>query len=268
MAWQRDRNDREVKTRGLLTHSQPSAINSNLHNTSHNEDPISRLVFSTCFDDVFRGNNGEIPYDDAAPVGNAGWSAPDWMVRTEAHRIAIATGLHRIERQAGSGRKTRYYVRWLKDRNISVSGIGQRYFSNSYDIAKRSYAWRQKGSYLTSKIPLFENWKWLSHFAKRRCHNAITHAWLRPWLGTWTIVESSPLTPVLCHRDRFIPGASHILNFRINVSLPGVYWPSVFLFPLLKLYGDAIIWYSKSVANPNSFSSFFTGSWFVLVHKV
>ena len=51
----------------------------------------------------------------------------------------------------------------------------------SYDIAKRSYTWRQKGSYLTSKIPLFENWKWRSHFAKWRCHNAITHAWLRPW---------------------------------------------------------------------------------------
>ena len=75
-------------------------------------------------------------------------------------------------------------------------------------------------------------------------------------LGTWTIVESSPLTPVLCHRDRFIFGASHILNFRINVSLPGVYWPSVFLFPLSKLYGDAIILNSKSVTNPNSYSSF------------
>ena len=68
--------NRDVKTRGLFTHPQPSAINSNLHNTSHNEAPRSRLVFSTCFDDVFRGNSGDIPYD-AAHVVNAGWHTPD-----------------------------------------------------------------------------------------------------------------------------------------------------------------------------------------------
>ena len=28
---------------------------------------------------------------------------------------------------------------------------------------------------------VFVNWKWRSHFAKRRYHNAITHAWLRRW---------------------------------------------------------------------------------------
>ena len=123
--------NREVKTRGLFTHSQPSAINYNLHNTSHNEAPISRLVFSTCFDDVFRGNNGDIPYE-AALVVNAGcirmpdcargieWCAPD------------------CDRQAGSVSKRCYYMR-LKDRKISVSGIAQRYFLNSYDIAKHSY---------------------------------------------------------------------------------------------------------------------------------
>ena len=52
--------NRKVKTRVLFTHPQLSAINSNLHNTSHNEAPRSRLVFSMCFDDVFRGNNGDI----------------------------------------------------------------------------------------------------------------------------------------------------------------------------------------------------------------
>ena len=41
---------------------------SNLHNTSHNEGPRSRLLFSTCFDDDFRGNNGDIPYDAAHVV--------------------------------------------------------------------------------------------------------------------------------------------------------------------------------------------------------
>ena len=100
-------------------------------------------------------------------------SMPDWMLRTEAHRIT----------QAGSVCKRHYYLRWLKDRKISVFGIGQCYFLNSYDIAKRSYTWCQKGSYLTSKIPLFENWKWRSRFAKMRCHNAIMHAWLRPCLS-------------------------------------------------------------------------------------
>ena len=44
---------------------------------------------------------------------------------------------------------------------------------------KTQLSWRLKVSYLTLKIALFENWKGRSHFAKRRYHNAITHAWLR-----------------------------------------------------------------------------------------
>ena len=64
------------KTLGLFTHSQPSAINSNLHNTSHNEAPRSRLVFSTCFDDVFHSNTGDIP-NGTAHVVNTGCVTPD-----------------------------------------------------------------------------------------------------------------------------------------------------------------------------------------------
>ena len=88
--------NREVKTRGPFTHSQPSAINFNLHNTFHNEALRSRLVFSTCFDDVFRGNNGDIPYD-AAHVVNAGLRrierygrAPDYAGLNGSRQVRMA----------------------------------------------------------------------------------------------------------------------------------------------------------------------------------
>ena len=84
----------EVKTRGLFTHSQTLAINSNLHNTSHNEALRFRLVFSTCFDDVFHGNNGVISYD-AAHVVNAGWRRIECYARKRTglrRRAASARG--------------------------------------------------------------------------------------------------------------------------------------------------------------------------------
>ena len=75
MAWQKDRMiNREIKTRGLFTHSQPSAINSNLPSTSHNEAPRSTLV---CFDDVFRCNNGDILYNVCQCRMAPDASAPD-----------------------------------------------------------------------------------------------------------------------------------------------------------------------------------------------
>ena len=124
---------------------------------------------------------------------------PDASAQVEwsAHRIML------IERQAGSVHKRRYYVRWLKDHKTSVSSIGWHYFFNSYDIAKHSYTWRQKGSYLTWKIPLFENWKWRSRFAKRQCHNAITHAWLRPCLQLISIMLLASQVGLTSHLKKY-----------------------------------------------------------------
>ena len=78
MATQKDRTmNREVKTRGLFTHSQPAAINSNLHNTSHNTVPDLVWCFPTWFYDVFRGNNGDSPMTQDNVV-NAGWRRIEW----------------------------------------------------------------------------------------------------------------------------------------------------------------------------------------------
>ena len=73
-----------------------TAINSNLHNTSHNEAPRCRLVFSTClmtFSAVIMG----ISPNDAAHVIEWYGSASDYAGLNDAH--------------GGSVRKTRYYMR-------------------------------------------------------------------------------------------------------------------------------------------------------------
>ena len=70
-------NRGEVKTRGLFTHPQPAAINSNLHNTFHNEVPDLVWCFPTWFYDVFRGNNGDSPMTQHKVV-NAGWRRIEW----------------------------------------------------------------------------------------------------------------------------------------------------------------------------------------------
>ena len=64
-------------------------------------------------------------------------------------------------------------------------------------------------------------------------------------LGAWAIDQSSPLDPALRQGDHFLPGVSHLLHFRLDVSPPGVSWPSAFplllRIPCQGLSGDASV---------------------------
>ena len=134
MVWQKDRMiNCEVKTRGLFTHLQPSAINSNLHNKSHNEDPRSRVVFSTCFDDVFRGNN------DAAHVVNAGSRGCERAGLNGMHgSTPDYAGFNDSRRRAASARGATICAD-QKIAKLAFLASDNVIFFNSNDIAKRSY---------------------------------------------------------------------------------------------------------------------------------
>ena len=97
MALQTDRNDQSRSQNTRSIYSLTAVRHQfNLHNTFHNEALRSRLVFSTCFDNVFRGNNGDIRYD-AAHVVNAGMRrierygrAPDYAGLNGSRQVRMA----------------------------------------------------------------------------------------------------------------------------------------------------------------------------------